>query len=261
LEATGGQGTARTCVFCGGPANSREHLLPCWLRRLLPSGDEAVHFRQIGGGKRHEWNRKPFQEKSRIVCHDCNTGWMNDMEHDTAPILKPPITNQVCQFDRDEQHAVATWAVKTCLVLGTSQAGSAIAPGAHFAHVKAGHPPPNVWVWIGSHYRGRSDPINSVFMQRPLTLEPVDDKLEQTGDFGYVCFLAIGGLALVVVGSRYRNRAEVTTGSGPLNQALIEVWPSVIDVILWPPYLMLDQQLIDALMGAGGGFDVQVWPA
>lgn len=235
--------------------------MPDWLRRLLPSGDEAVHFRQIGKGERQEWTRKPFQEKSRIVCDGCNRGWMSDLEHKAAPILSPPIRHKVCQFDPGEQAVIATWAVKTCLVLGTSQAGSAIAPGSHFAHVREGHPPPNVYVWIGSHYRGRDDPINSVFMQRPLSLEPLDDKLEQTDAFGYLCFLAIGSLALLVVGSRYRNRTEVTPVPGPLDEAVIQVWPPAVEVIPWPPRLMLDQQLIDPLMGKGGGFDVRIWPA
>ena len=140
----------------------------------------------------------------------------------------------------------ATWALKTTLVLQGTQSDKPIAPPDHFAHLRAQRQPPsNVTVWIGSHYRARFDPINTVYVQKPLSLEPLDDKLEP-GHFGYVNFLAVGGLSFLVIGHPYRNRVVITCRE-PFKEALTKIWPPLNPLVAWPPELMMDIQLIDLL--------------
>ena len=152
---------------------------------------------------RVEWERRPFREKSRFVCKDCNSGWMSGSK---MPISRssPAITGEAqppLRLEPASQVLAATWALKTTLVLQGTQSDKPIAPPDHFAHLRAQRQPPsNVTVWIGSHYRARFDPINTVYVQKPLSLEPLDDKLEP-GHFGYVCFLAVGGLSFLVIGA------------------------------------------------------------
>lgn len=263
MSATAHEGTARRCAFCGAPADSGEHILPEWLQDVFPSDEPAVHTRLIGldESKKTKWQRRPFREKVYVVCEACNTGWMSDLEKASKPLLVPPITKVPVAFDGPAQRIVATWALKTCLVLQASQMDTPIAAPALFAYLRAHRaPPPQVTVWLASHYRARHDPLNSIWIQRPLSLaEPADPNLTPVHGFGFLNFLAVGGIAFVVVGHRYRNAAEVTY-DGSLDESLIKIWPPT-GVVSWPPRYMLDRDLIDLLTVAPNGITIRVWPA
>jgi hypothetical protein len=243
--------TARACIFCGAPADSKEHILPRWLQDVLPSDDLGVHFREIGRAEaeRNEWERKPFRETTRFVCGGCNGGWMSILEAESKPLLTPAITRRgPLRLAHASQAIVATWATKTVLVFQGTQTDEPMAPADHFAHVRRyERPPPGVTVWIGSHYRSRFDPINSVYVQKPLAIESLDDKLQiPEGPFGYFGFLAVGGVSFLVIGHRYRNRVVITCRE-PIKDAVSKIWPVSTPLVVWPPELMMDRQLIDVL--------------
>jgi hypothetical protein len=88
-----GEKSQRWCSFCSTPANSHERLLLEWLQSVLPAQDRVIHHREIGGVKT-SWEKKPFTETRRIVCHECNTGWMSRLEHFAKPILTPAVGRQ-----------------------------------------------------------------------------------------------------------------------------------------------------------------------
>jgi hypothetical protein len=243
--------TARACIFCGAHADSKEHLLPRWLQDVLPSDDLVVHFREIGSreAERREWERKPFREKTRFVCEACNGGWMSRLESESKPLLAPAIARTgSLRLAPASQAIAATWAIKTVLVFQGTQADEPMAPADHFSHVRENErPPPGVTVWIGSHYRSRFDPINSVYVQKPLSLEALDDRLSiPEGPFGYFGFLAVGGVSFLVIGHRYRNRVVMSCRE-PIRDAVTKIWPVSTPVVVWPPDLMMDRQLIDVL--------------
>jgi hypothetical protein len=253
----------RTCIFCGGEPLNREHLLPGWLRDVLPSGDPAVHFRQVGGdeGDRREWERRPFREKTRFVCQRCNGGWMSDLETSARPVLERPIRHARCMLTQSQQTIAATWAFKTCLVFQATQAESPIAPAAHLLDLRRSRMPPRqAAIWIGSHARSRDDPINSVFVQRPLALEHPDGRFERGGTVGYLCFLAVGALSFVVAPHRFRHRAEITY-DGAFDGAIDQIWPDPSGLLTWPPRLMMDREFVEAMTLPPGGFTLRAYPA
>jgi hypothetical protein len=259
--------TARTCVFCGRPADSREHLFSDWMHKVLPSQEPMLHFRQLGkdGATRREWARRPFRDKVRFVCCGCNGGWMSDLEKYAAPLLRAPMTKTPCAFDLAQQRILATWAVKTSLVFQASQMDAPIAPRQHFAHLRERRSPPHqVTVWLGSHYRAREDPANSVFLQRPLRFESEDGRLEDAqldaAGPGYLNFLAVGGISFVLVGHRFADRISVDY-RGHLADGLIRIWPNSAATVAWPPQYMMDQDLIESITLPPSGFIATVWPA
>jgi len=71
--------------------------------------------------------------------------------------------------------------------------------------------------------------------------------------------LAISGISFVVVGTRYRNKIEVTA-QGTLDQTILKIWPTVSPCITWPPGLILDEGLIDVLMRPPGGLRINISP-
>jgi hypothetical protein len=259
--------TARTCAFCGRPADSREHLFSDWLHKVLPSQEQMLHFRQLGkdGTTRHEWPSRPFRDKVRFVCCACNGGWMSDLEKEAAPLLRAPITKTPCAFTAPQQRVLATWAVKTSLVFQASQMDAPIAPQEHFAHLRERRSPPHqVTVWLGSHYRAQEDPANSVFLQRPLRFDLEDERLKgaqiEAAGAGYVNFLAVGGISFLLVGHRFANRISVDY-QGHLAEGLIRIWPNSAPTVAWPPQYMMDRDLIESITLPPSGFTATVWPA
>ena len=75
---------ARTCIFCGGPAGSEEHVFPNWLNGVLPALPDGVKADWgYTSTKTDEpldvraWSKPQLaSEVTKSVCHDCNTGWM-----------------------------------------------------------------------------------------------------------------------------------------------------------------------------------------
>lgn len=236
--------TKRRCVFCAHPGGSGEHLLPEWLQGVLPSDQQVLHYRQVGSDKssRQEWRRRPFRDKTGIVCHDCNTGWMSRLEGSAKPLLVPAITQAKLplQYEPGAQMVLATWAFKTVLVFQATTGGDdPAAPPFHGAYVfDHGEPPPQVFVWMGSHYAATRDEGATVYVQRPLTLSSRDGRFGAVEDFGYAAFLAVGGVSFLVVAGRYRNRVTIPQTNNFIPQAFIPIFPTTGPVI-WPPELMM----------------------
>lgn len=225
-----------------------------------------LHFRQIGkdGATRHEWSSRPFVDKVRFVCSRCNSGWMSLLEQRAQPLLRPPITRTPCAFTTPQQIVLASWAAKTSLVFQASQTDEPLAPHAHFAHLRQHQSPPHqVTVWLGSHYRARQDAANSVFVQRPLSLESDDERVDEAqanaSEFGYLNFLAVGGISFLLVGHRFANRMNVEY-HGHLAEGLIRIWPNSAPVVAWPPKYMMDRDLLEGITLPPSGFAATIWP-
>jgi hypothetical protein len=240
----------RACIFCGEPADSDEHLLPAWLQKVLPSDEAVLHYRQIGtdASARREWMKRPFREKAGVVCDKCNTGWMSRLESAAKPILTPAIrrTRMPLLFTPPQQRIAAAWALKTVLVFQGSHGGS-IAPPFHASFLRDRHEPPEqVVVWSGSNYAGRDGDAAASYVQRPLSVVVEGAKDDQTREFGYVSFLAVGSLSFFVIGHHYGNRVELQLNNMAAD-LFIRLHPSTGAPVSWPPELMMDQQFVDVL--------------
>ena len=181
------------------------------------------------------------------------------------PLLEAPITGAATTFRTPEQTVLAAWAVKTALVFQASQTDEPMAPPAHYLHLREHQAPPRqVAIWLGSHYRARYDATNSVFLQRPLSLESLDGHIDpvqlQGSAFGYLNFIAVGGVSFLIVGHGYPNVIDLEY-EGHLADALIRIWPPRSPVISWPPEYMMDRDLVDTITLAPSGFTATVLPA
>jgi len=125
-------------------------------------------------------------------------------------------------------------------------------------------PPQQVSVWMGSHHRAKQDPINSAYVQKPLTVLSDNEQLKVPMDFGYMAFLAVGGVTFLVVGHRLGNYVECALGEDhPASQMFTKIWPSSRRIFTWPPYLMADRDLIELIFDPDTlplGFDARVFP-
>ena len=124
----------RQCIFCGERAGSGEHAFPDWLNAVFaqlewdqPDADVPSSWSRGGRDYRsgqafhHEWTANQVATiRNKKLCHDCNTGWMANLEGQSAPLLIPMILGNAHTLTQQEQLTAATWATKTVMVCETS---------------------------------------------------------------------------------------------------------------------------------------------
>lgn len=105
------------CVFCGNKAGSKEHIFPAWLNKVFGQIDCTVVMDKEGG-RSQQWTDKIFRSTVKTVCHNCNTGWMADMEAAVSKYLGGIVagTSLPASLDSKKQIELAKWAQKTMLV-------------------------------------------------------------------------------------------------------------------------------------------------
>lgn len=255
--------TGRHCIFCGNPADSREHLLPNWLQGILPSDEPSVAWREVGGVKT-SWETKRFSEKTKLVCAACNHGWMSRLENVAKEVLSPAITRSLLPYHLDlrAQWIAAQWAAKTGYVF-QGQGQDLLIPAIRPILLRMnGKPAPQVSVFLGSHYRALRDPGNSVYMQKPIQAQWEGSSPETAQEFGYLSFLAVGGVSFLIVEHRFGEYIEVMLGEHT-SKMFTKIWPSSARVAAWPPELLMDLELVEPFFLQDSwppALDIRVFP-
>lgn len=121
--ATLASSMANKCLFCGneGMQLSNEHVVPKWLLEYLQLPDDDQLFQAIADTTTGELTEAPrvhstFNFVQGSVCKiDCNEGWLNRLEEQARPLLKPLMDNtiSVTGLNTIGRSIVGKWAVKT----------------------------------------------------------------------------------------------------------------------------------------------------
>jgi len=118
-------GAGRSCVFCGSPADSREHV---FAKRLCKRAG-AVRFPVISGvfteGKGTNTRKQHHIEaaQTRHVCANCNSTWMNILETWFEERLGfliepnwPKLALPMIEALKSERNHLAHWLIKTAVM-------------------------------------------------------------------------------------------------------------------------------------------------
>jgi hypothetical protein len=154
----------RFCIFCGRPGNprlSREHVWPDWLKDYIPkimtgytSLSATIHER-YSEPRREKGSGDLRSRRLRVVCEDCNTGWMSRLQENTKPHLLPLIHGQSASLTADVQTLVAAWIGMFTIVaehFDLDRVSTTPAQRRYVMHLKR---PPNNWrIYIANHQRG-----------------------------------------------------------------------------------------------------------
>ncbi len=151
------------CIFCGGPANSKQHLLPNWLRRALPV-EEGDYVDVVGDSSKASWTGTQGtggvnSQKMRGVCIDCNGGWMSNLEELTRPVMKRlAVGGEWWALSDDERRRLMVWAIMTTMVYDASHSPtSGIGQGEREAFRHAKDAMPGWHAWFGRRREAAHD--------------------------------------------------------------------------------------------------------
>ena len=158
--------TPRMCVFCGSSDLSREHVLPRWLWRHAHGTDDVapplvdkhtppemvevpmwttdgpIPVRLPVGNKATVVSRAITV---KVVCRDCNHGWMSRLEAAAKAALLRMFGNGSWRLTQDEVFTIQRWAAKTTIMFEYSTNHPRLATPAMLAAVHQGSALPGTW--------------------------------------------------------------------------------------------------------------------
>ena len=245
------------CVFCGTVGSlSDEHVVPKWVRKALQIREPVREFSGPAYVSAAETLAIVFHE----VCVSCNTGWMESLERDACPVLGPlllgaaPGTSRV--LDPDQQAILATWAVKTSLLLALSKFrgqdyGWIPASTLHwlYRHHDARMPPPGTRVWLA----GFSASEVPASVQAACLYDASRDPAAQCVTFSVGCVLfQVFATGQTDADPSPDNEAWLAP-KGLYTSALLQIAPSC-SPLRWPPGVVFgvgDREALAGRLGRG----------
>ena len=106
-----------TCIFCGQcKLASIEDVISKWVRYALdPTSSVTIRAEPSGATAGAQHLVVTLRD---MVCEECNTGWMHDLEEKVKPFVKPMLTNKRgVDLDATGQRDLARWAVMKALLM------------------------------------------------------------------------------------------------------------------------------------------------
>lgn len=116
----------RKCIFCGGGPLTQEHIFAQWIQRLAKiqgAKPASVAFHVPGKAREKAFQAPVFARTARVVCADCNGGWMSQLESEASVILTPLFQGQSGHLSVDDLGALSRWAFKTAVVIDAASLG------------------------------------------------------------------------------------------------------------------------------------------
>lgn len=249
---------ARTCVFCGATPLTNEHVLPQWLRAAFPDVDNrALHIRESLTNQ-HAREGSLLDATAKIVCGSCNSGWMNELEAGVRDFIPRMIRGKRTMLGARRQAALATWAVKTAMMLQCThpkEDQQAIPAEDHAALFRERQPNAMTTVWSG-YLRDVPRPHPNVdnpveFIGEPLRRDITIQKehgTEMIAGNAFVATLRLGHFVGQVI---RMGPVEFPMKLTPvkLRPYLVSLWPPA-GVRRWPPLAIEEVGGFHVLAGA-----------
>lgn len=244
----------RRCLFCGGTANSKEHVWPAWLLALLSDGERSHVFHVSTVNPDRNWEGAPAALTVRGVCKVCNNGWMSELETLTQPIVTPLILGESATLDIEEQITIATWGIKASMLW---EPASGVNPGFYteadrrWVYEEA-MPPFRTSIWIAKYAGGIDKGLLGFSTNRSYARRsgaPIHGRLT-TMLFGH---LVIQTMSLHIDDpGPMMLRAQMSPGPWEdEGVADVRVWPEASDGVRWPPPVMLTDDSPTAVQDYG----------
>jgi hypothetical protein len=191
-----------------------------------------------------------FDLQIQLPCHTCNEGWMENMESAIEQYLVPMATVGVpVTLDPRRQLDLASWAVKTALVLDYLRPKKRVVPDAEYPALYANQRPSNRHiVWIGKIDPRKDNLVVSTLKNRiPRINVPKNDAAAMTqvnesiaiGEWLYIATFSLGFTVFQVMGGNMSNPVILDTGSEH-RASLTRIWPLNGQNVRWPPAVSID---------------------
>lgn len=169
----------KPCPFCLSqrkPLNL-EHVIARKFAKDLPPPNSRQERRFVHTDIARQTRRvhDELDIKVRCQCPDCNAGWMDTMDHEARPILKPMIWGQATALSAGDRRLLARWASKLALVADYTHrsAERLVLPETIHTFYATREPPDNARICLAAY--GSRDPLLDL-IAAPVRIGSDDDQ-------------------------------------------------------------------------------------
>jgi len=221
----------RQCTFCPDQADSREDIYPVWLLEKI--GNVGPFLHKMVGVPDTEIDT-PIR-KAKVVCANCNQGWMSSLESETKPIMSPLIADLSVSLSEHDQNALARWTAKTAMMFDAASrrrtelcyqrsSGERLRTHKEVPRLTA--------IWLGRFFR------HELFTRAGRAWFTINEVPKAA--HGCITTFIFGHLVIqsmtVNAGPEYteENFPSIRAANGPWNTTLVQIWPNT-GTVNWPP--------------------------
>ena len=255
------------CIFCNGSALTREHVIPDWIREIIPKKPYHGHAFALNTTLpsraprarrlRHKSIRRhqghPISRKVRAVCRRCNTGWLSNLENELKPQIKALVLGEALNLTPWDQRRLSTWAAKTSMTAEFIHPKTAAVTFEEREHLRLHREPPRAFnVWAG-HYVGSRYTTDLHHHSVHLSVRTPTSPKTGVAPNTQATIIGLGRLFLQISSSSFHGLQMNLKDEATSN--LRRIWPPRGANLSWPPARSLTDQDIDIiLMGLDAGF-------
>lgn len=227
----------KECGFCFKkvPTLTGEHIFSDWMNNLFTEPWERRFT--LPDGRVFTFPIAELNWKEKVVCKECNNGWMNRIETDHAiPTLTPLITGTIgIPITQSVARSIAIFAFKTAAVIDLMPIRQKQQGEPYFSRrIRSAFRdnltiPSSVWMWmlpyVGKNYR--ADTFATNYKGESPELGPLEL---------YVCTYAIGHFVFQVLALKSIHAGAFTMAAGDptFNNSAVRFWPTIRPGFIWP---------------------------
>jgi hypothetical protein len=231
---------------------TNEHIISQWVDEVLTSSilgsDMSFERTIVKAGVARQTNTWSVERvaviEQRLVCKECNSGWMSELEGKAKSLLKPMILGHSATLTTDQQLTIATWAaMKTMVhdfVWGADQ--PPVSPQADRDIVmRERRPPVNMQIRLAA-VGSKGRPVAVFHRVHQRKLPPGQAPTAQ--DLVFCVTIVLGCLVVQIFGgpATTANKFDQTTKITP---NFLSIYPPNVDAINWPPAMVLDDASLE----------------
>lgn len=247
----------RTCIFCGKEGNiTKEHFWPEWLGQHFPKSCEDRHISEIHESeakspkriiKKYDRQGHVITKKMRVVCRECNNGWMSNLEAKVKPIISALLIGHDTRINKEQIFDLSLWATVKTIVGEHAEGHMALTPSADRYLVYKNYKIPDYFrIFLGVHSSESKAAYSRHSTTFSLTMNGLNPPLtpDIQRNTQIVSFL-IGPLLLHVIAVRVsgiRFNDETLSSS-----ELIRIWPAAADEINLLSLKVIDDEELSAI--------------
>ncbi len=260
------------CAFCKQIATlTGEHIWSEWMGELFPNQRHIFRRHMEGEPEIRTWESRQIDVTAKVVCADCNNGWMSNLESQHAkPAMRDLILSDApVKLFRQRIGSIVAFAYKTAVIGNAMQRKrsdsfpKSVFSSALLRRFKSSLSVPlGFQVWLGCI--GTDDIHNGVLRMRYAKAPvgaPNRFKL-------YACTFGLGRFLLQAVATEWtksyirRRNAPFIRQAPEWNTMAIPVWPFIDsrESFPWPPQNHLSDQTMDAFSDRWRRFTVPAMP-
>jgi hypothetical protein len=181
-------------------------------------------------GDTRQWRSRAYDRQARVVCEQCNTGWMSDLETAVSLLLDVE-TLDGRPLSPNERTLIAVWAMKTALTMDVAQPleNRVIPPNVARSFGPDRQIPDGAQVWIAS-YTGTDNQIPA-FAGLGIDLDDRQDPRRGWRDIAVMTFV-VGPFVFQVFSAIRALGTTTLKRTFPSGTNIARLWP-IHDPAIW----------------------------